>query len=152
MTRLPAIGRVADTEEIDLDPIEVPVIGYTLDKTEVEEVFKFRPVQPAGATINILLATGAGGAIPIAEVMQFLQDCLLAEERERWSDFLNDPGIMIEQSVLGILYRELMEVYANRPLLRWSDSGGGGKPAGQTSPAARVARGSRSKPKASGKP
>lgn len=142
MTKLPAVGRVDNIDDVDLDPIEVPVVGYTIEKEEIEEVFRFRPVQPAGATLDILLYVSVDGSTPVAKVMHFLEECVLAEDRERWRDFLNDPAIMIEQSVLAQLYRALMEVYAARPTMPSSALSGGGKPGGRTSRAASAAKAS----------
>lgn len=145
--KLPVIGRVAVVEDLDLDPIEVPVVAYTIDRKEVEETFRFRPMQPAGATLDILKATGPNGEAPTALVMQFLDECLLEEDRDSWELFLHRPDLMIEQSVLAQIYRGISEVYANRPTPAWSESDGGGSVAGPTSPAAPRAKASRSKPK-----
>lgn len=147
MTKLPAVGRVEDPQELDLDPIEIPVVGYTLRREEAEETFSFRPVQPAGATIDILLSLTESGSVPVPKIMGFLQECLVTSDRDRWNDFLNDPDIMVEQSTLAQLYQALMEVYANRPTLRSSASGGGGRPVKRTSTAARAARASASRRK-----
>lgn len=134
--RLPAIGRVEDVSELNVDPIEVPLVAYTSDREEVEEVFRFRPAQPAGATLDVLMATGADGKLPTQMIFRFLDECLVEEDRVKWRVFLDRPDLIIEQSVLAQVYRGIMEVYAARPTPRWSDSGGGGSPAGPASQAA----------------
>lgn len=145
---LPAIGRVEDPTTLDLDVINVPVVGYTMDREEVEEVFRFRPMQPAGASLDILKATSGDGSVPIAPVMRYLDSCLMEDDLASWHEFLHRPDVMIEQTVLVKIYQAISEVYAARPTPRWSGSGGGGPKTPRTSPGARRSRASTSSVKA----
>src|SRR3954453_14773074 len=124
---LKPIGRVKDIDELILEPIIIPVIGYTMDKEEVEERFVFRPVQPAGAAMDVLRLTLPNGNVPINTVMHYLDSCLLDEEQlQRWNEFLERSDVMIEQNVLVEIYKALTEAYAARPTLQWSGSPTGG--------------------------
>lgn len=149
--KLPAIGRVENVDDLDLDPIEVPVIAYMLNKEEVEQTFRFRPVQPAGAALDILKATGADGGVPVGVVMRFLDECVLAEDREAWELFLHRADLVIDQAILVRIYQAVSEVYSDRPTPRWSDSDGGGSASATTSLAAVPSAASASKKRTSPK-
>lgn len=138
----PVFGRVADIEEYDLEPIRITLIGYRLDKTEVAREFRFRPVQPAGATLDIVKAMDGAGRVPTSLVMEYLDESLLADERVDWDLFLRDPEVMIEQTVLAQLYQHLTEMYTGRPTPPPFVSSGGGSRTGGGSQGARGGRGS----------
>lgn len=140
---LEPIGRIDDVDDLDLDPIVVPIVGYTMDREEVIEKFKFKPMAPAGATLGILRSTQSNGTIPIGPVMLWLDKCLLDEaELERWTEHLNNDQVMIESTVLVDTYRALTEAYTARPTRPPSGSPSGGPRTRRTSPAARRSRAS----------
>ena len=47
---LPIIGQVENPEDLDLDPVVVPLAAYTLDRKEVIERFPFKPTMPAAVS------------------------------------------------------------------------------------------------------
>ena len=134
--RVAAVGRVEHPEDIDLEPIEVPVIGYTVDHEEVEEIFSFRGVQPTGASIEVLRNINDDGNVPVKLILDFVDACLLGSDQEKWKEFVNDPDVYIEQDTLIELYKTIMEVYAARPTMPPSDSRSGRGNSKQTSQAA----------------
>jgi hypothetical protein len=122
---LEAIGRVEHPEELELEPITIPIVGYTREKEEVIQPVNFRPVQPTGAALDVLRMTNVKGDVPVAPVMRFLDECVVEEDRKSWDDFLNDPTVYIEQDTLIQLYRVLTEVYSSRPTAQRSVSHNG---------------------------
>jgi hypothetical protein len=144
--RLDAVGRVTNPDELDFEPIVVPVIAYDEDHNEVEFEVKFRAVQPTGAAMKVMRATDAEGNIPTATALLFLEECVIVSERKAWQEFLDDPGLYIERSTLVQLYERLTEVYAGRPTRRRSASSGGRRASATTSPAAAPSTASTSSP------
>ena len=142
---LEPIGRVEDPESLDLDPIIIPIVGYTIDKEEVIQPIRFRPVQPTGAGLAVLRQTLPNGNVPIAPVMKFLDECILSDDKELWEKFLNDETVFIEQDTLVEVYKAITAVYAARPTMRRSGSVGGRPSSTPTSRAAARSRASTSK-------
>lgn len=81
---LEPIGRVDDPDDLDLEPIIIPIVGYIRlpggGREEVIERIEFRPVQPTGAGLAVLRQTRADGNVPVAPVMKFLDACVLEGE------------------------------------------------------------------------
>ncbi len=142
---LEPIGRVDNLEDFDLDPIVVPIVGYTIDKEEVIQPIRFRPVQPTGAGLAILRQTRPDGNVPIGPVLHFLDECIMFDDRDLWEKFVNDETIFIEQTTLIELYKRLTEVYAARPTTRRSASPGTRPSSTPTSRAVARSRASTSK-------
>lgn len=142
MPTLDPIGRVEHPEELDLDPLVVPIVGYTRDKQEIVEEFRFRSVQPTGAALNILRQSrlDADGDLvtPMPQLMAFLDSCVLPEDRETWQGWLDKTNneIYVEQDTLMAVYRALSEFYSARPTMRRSSSDGGPSSISPTSMAA----------------
>jgi hypothetical protein len=113
--KLAPVGRVEDLDELDLDPLEVDIVGYTADKEEVVQAVRFRPLQPTGAALEVLRMTTPDGNVPIAPVMRFLDACILEEDRDLFREFTERPDVFIHQSALLDLFRSLSEHYGDRP-------------------------------------
>jgi hypothetical protein len=142
--KLDAIGRVDKPEEIDVEPITIPVIGYTRAHKEVCEEFNFRPTRPWGNLFAMFEADDergfAGGTV------RWLHNCLLDDaERERWKTFLLRDDVEIEQATIEGVFSSLSETYSARPILPRSASTGGGAQTKRTSQAASRSRASASK-------
>jgi hypothetical protein len=142
---LEPIGRVENPDDLDFEPIVIPVVGYTRKGKEVLHKAQFRSVAPAGQTVAVLRNMAPSGGVPAAQMMTFLDACVLAEDREAWNAFLDNSEVEIEQSTLVRVYAALMETYAARPTMPPGDSSGTGKTTKQTSRAASRSRASRSR-------
>ncbi len=142
---LDPVGRVENPAELDLEPIVIPVVGYTREGKEVVEKAQFRPVAPAGQTVAVLRVMSPSGGVPVGQMMGFLDACVLEDSRESWKTFLDRPDVEIEQSTLVRVYGALMEAYAARPTMPPASSAGGGERTKQTSQGASRAKASRSK-------
>jgi hypothetical protein len=142
---LDPVGRVENPEELDFEPIVIPVVGYTRDHKEVVEKARFRPLPPAGQTVEVLRSMAPNGGVRASQMMSFLDACVLEDGREAWAAFLDSPDVEIEQATLAGVYSALMEAYAARPTMPPASSAAGGKKTKQTSQAASRAKASRSK-------
>lgn len=138
-------GRVENPEELDLEPIEIEITGYTLDREPVSQIVRFRPAMPVGSTIDIIRYTDAKGNVPQAKVIDFLDACPIDEDKELWKDFLDRTDVMIEFQTLLDVYMAVVEVYSARPFTLRSGSSGGTSSTKPTSKAAADYRASRSK-------
>lgn len=126
-------GRVDDVDELDLDPVELTLVGYNLDREEVTHTFRVRPLIPAGAQLEIVRHTLPNGNVPLAQVVDFLDECVLAEDLDAYKAFLHRPDVMVEQDALIQMYQWLGSYYAARPTRRRPDSASGGSATRRTS-------------------
>ncbi len=134
--KLDPIGRVEKPDEMDLDPIVIPVVGYTLDREEVVEEIRFRPMQPAGAAFDLLANANADGEVPIRAIMRFLEKCVMPDDAQKFRDHLDRDDLVFDHGVMMQIHVALNEVYAARPTTLRSASSGGGQPTKRTSRAA----------------
>ena len=114
---LSAVGRVNNVDELDFEPITVPVIGYTKDKKEVEFKVRFRKEPPIGYSMEAMLSTHIDPktkkpTIDIQLAMRYLDACVEEDCRDEWMEFLKRPDVTVRQETLADLYSSLMEVYS----------------------------------------
>lgn len=145
--RLAPIGQVKDGEQLDIEPITIPVCGVDREKGEtVCEEFAFRSTLPWGNTFALIEAVEQNANTMAGNTIKWLRNCLISDkERERFQTFLISPTIEVEQSTIEGLYEALAEVYASRPTLPRTTSTGTG---GQTEP---TSKGSSAKPASTSK-
>jgi hypothetical protein len=136
---LQVVGRVPNPEQIETDPIILPVCAYTIDREEVIERFPFRPMLPLG--VAALLERLGGSEVAVNTVIVLLHDCLMADAVERWERFLDRDDLLIDAATLAEGWKALLECYAARPTLLPSGSSRTGKRSGRTSKVAAVSRG-----------
>lgn len=150
---LPVIGRVENPDELDLDPIVVPIVGYAMkDRKEVLTKIKFRPVLPLGSALDVIRQTQTNGNVPGPAIMEYLDSCITDEDTEKWRELLGRRDIAIQMSTLIDVYRQLTEFYSGaRPTQASSGSAGGRSQTGTTSKGGAGGKASKSKRKASAK-
>lgn len=150
---LPVVGRVENPDDLDLDPIVVPIAGYTIkDKKEVVTKIKFRPVLPLSSALDVIRQTQSNGNVPGPAIMEYLDSCITDEDAEKWAELLARRDLAIQMDTLIEVYRQLTEFYSGeRPTPASSDSPGGRSQTGTTSKAGAAAKASKSKRKASAK-
>ena len=144
---LEPVGRVDDPETLDLEPIVIPIVGYTTARKEVIEPFRFRPVIPWEQSLDVFDAQQDDGRIKSATVRKFLHSCLIAEDREKWEEFTLREDVYVGPETWVAAFTALFEVYNARPTMPRSASTAGGGQTKQTSPAASRAKASASKKK-----
>jgi hypothetical protein len=144
--RLDAIGRVENPQDVDLDPITIPVCGLDMQRENVCEEFNFRPTLPWGNTFALIESIEGGERNLAGNTVKWLRNCLVDdEERQRWQGFLERDDVMIEQATIESVYEALAETYAARPTLPPSGSTGTGGSTKRTSQAASRSQASKSK-------
>lgn len=150
MPDLEPVGRVENPDELDLEPVRVPLVGYTLEGKEVSETFQFRPQVATGASLDVIRQTDAQGNTQLDAIFKYLDRSLLDDsERDAYNTFLNRDDVMIKAGALLDLYRALSSYYAARPTKLSSGSASTGSAAKRTSRAAARSRASTSRAKRS---
>lgn len=141
---MPELGLVGQIDNPDVEPVTVPIAAYMI-KTgkEVIERFSFKPTIPPGVLALIerlggrLSLDGNGGAEGVMNpALVALQDCLMADSRERWHEWIGRDDLVIEADTVANVLKALMEYYAERPTRSRSASSGTGPRAKRTSKAA----------------
>ena len=152
MPRLTPVGRAPDIASEDLDPVEMPIIGYDIQtKEEVEFLAVFPPTQPSQASIHLFEQMTPDGGLASPAIIAFLREALIDEEMQSaWDDFLARKDIAILRGTLIAAYESLTSYYAGRPTVQRSDSSTGGSTTASRSRAAANSKASnRSKAEAS---
>lgn len=131
-----SFGRAPAPQDLNLDPIEVELVGYDVDRNEVSRTFRFRPMRPLWRSLEIARVTSVDGEVPTSEAIKFLDACVLGDDQESWREFLDDPDVFIDHEAIVDLMKGIVEVYNNRPTERPSGSSGGPTDTGATMPPA----------------
>jgi hypothetical protein len=141
--KLEPIGRVENPEDLDVEPIVIPVVAYTTERKEIVEEIASRPYLPTGAAFAMLRTTD--GTSDPTLVMKYLDKCVLPTSTAQWRAFLDRDDIFIEMSTLTDVYKALIEVYGARPTMRRASSTTGRTSTKRTSQGASRAKASASK-------
>ena len=144
---LDPVGRVEDVDQLDLEPVTIPIVGYErgTPPNEVIERIRFRAVMPAGATFDVMRDMSASGGIAPREVLRYLDATVLPDDAEKLEAFLHSPTIEVRLRTMMEVHEQLMEFYSARPTMPRSASSGGGSGTKRTSQAASRKRASASK-------
>jgi hypothetical protein len=143
--RLHPVGRVSDPTVLDVEPIEVPIVGYDKNKNEVETLISFVGDQPAGAALDIVRAVDEDGNINGRACLMFVDNCVHPDSRIAWEDLMHRPDIKVANQTIVDLYVALAEAYANRPTSPRSGSRAGRGSTKKTSQAGASGRASGAK-------
>jgi hypothetical protein len=145
--KLDPVGFVEHPEDIDLEPITLPICGLHAETREnVCEEFDFRPVTSWGNTLAMIEAVESGADNLAYNFVKLLRNALVSDgEYERFKAFLSRSDVLIEGSTLGAAFSALREAWGARPTTRPSSSDGTGGSTKRTSQAASRARASKSK-------
>lgn len=147
MTKLDVVGRIDNIASLDMEPVILPMIGYTLDdQSEVIEEFKFRAWVPTAAEFAVVAAMGARGAVPFQLIKDWLVAAVMPDELERWEAFINRSDLIIKKDAIIDAWRALDAYYTARPTVPSSGSSAGQSPVSKTSRGAARVRASRSGP------
>lgn len=147
-------GEVEHPEELEVEKVpEIPftLVGYKVEEDpegnvhageRVEFEFKARGTSPQGSTMRLLANADAQGNADARSLAKWIHQCLVADDRDRWWDTLDDDSVHFESDGLAALSRKLMEHYGERPTRSRSERRAGARRAGQTSRAGRAAKAS----------
>ena len=78
----------------------------------------------------------SSGNIPLGLVFDYLDACVVEEQRDEWSAWLHSPDVFIERDTLIEVYRSIVSYYSARPTKQRSVSHNGRVTSGPTSRAA----------------
>lgn len=135
MARLEPVGRVSDLAKLDLEPIIVPVVGYTEDKEEVITDIAFRPRAPLGRDLEMAMLLNGTDEVTARQAIGYLEECMTDEGREAWENLKESKTVFVERAAMGEVFRAVVAVYAKRPTTKRPGSRRTGQPS-QTSQAA----------------
>lgn len=133
MPELAAIGRF---EDVETEPVTIPIVGYLEDKTEVVTKIRFRASAPIGYALEMIKATGPTGKISNAAAIEYIDRCVYPDDRDEWDSLLKSDSIYLDQRTIAQVYEALGEFYTNRPTPQRSASPRGQSDSEQTSRAA----------------
>jgi hypothetical protein len=137
-------GRVDNPDDLDLAPIVVKIVGYTMGHEEVTETVRFRPMAPTWLSMDLARKHSATGQVNEADAGEFLDHCMLEEDRPKWVAFLSRDDLMIEMTTVLKVYNAISEVYVARPTTAPPVSSGGRAKTTRTSRAGARSRASTS--------
>lgn len=107
------------SKRTDLPPLEFEITFDRLndDGEWVEETEKFtaRPMIPSGVMLDIASAMEKSVGIQTAEVIKMMNTAIIAEDKNRFTELINDPDVAITIETLGEILEWLAEEYAGRP-------------------------------------
>lgn len=148
---LEPVGRKADIDTLDFEPITIPVVGYTLtDKAEVIEQFDFRPVINFGALAEVMRKMTGAPRGPLGELivrsqacLEFVAGCLMEGHAEPFMTYIARSDLAIDAETIGAVFTALAEAYAARPTTPSGSSANGRTSARRTSGGASGAKGAK---------
>ena len=128
---------------IEVEPIIVPIVGYDLKRKEVITDIRFVGTVPAGAVLDMLRATNANGDVDYTAALDYLDNCVYPDDREKWHELLHGTKITVSMATLLLVYTAIGEQYTKRPTKQRSGSRGGRSSTKPTTRAAASSRASR---------
>jgi hypothetical protein len=142
---LEPIGRIENLEDENFEPIVMPIVGYDEDGDEVVVKIRFRPWVPTKKSLDMRGAT-IKGVTPTNIVLDYLEKCVLKEDRQAWNDLLDSDDVFIKIETFGEIARTLGSIYDGKhPTKQRSDLPGGGQATEPTTRAAATSKDSTSK-------
>jgi hypothetical protein len=142
---LEPVGRIENLEEENFEPIVMPIVGYDTDGDEVITRIRFRPWIPTKKSFDMAAVT-VKGITPTSTVMEYLEKCVLKEDRGAWNELLDSDDVFIKIETFGEIAQALGSIYnGERPTKQRSDLSGGGQATKPTTRAAATAKVSTSK-------
>ena len=135
--RLDPVGEVKNLNELDVEPVTIPIVSYDEDKNKVVTEIRFMRHVPLGFGIDMIKATKADGTIDPKYMVDFVLDCVVDEDQESFDDLIRRKDIFTEISTLRKVYDSLGEIYKgdNHPLEKPSSSSAGKPRTARTSKA-----------------
>ena len=130
---MPTFGELPEDERPDLTPIPFQIVGYDAEGEGETFTFHARAAVPMGSLMKMLRGVDDNGDMDTAAIMQFLNEVLTAEDRDRWTTTLDRDDLAFSATMLGELGEWLGEYYMQRPLRPRSARRAGSRRTGTTS-------------------
>ena len=138
--KIEPIGKVANLDELDFEPLTVPVVGYTDNLKEVITDIRFRAVVPPGFGLDMISDVDKNGNVQVAAALRFIQACLLPDDREKWNELIRSDTVNVTSETVSAVYHAIGEFYAKRPFTKQPGSRNGRGSTDTTSPGAASSR------------
>ena len=132
-TTMPTFGELPEDERPDLTPIPFQIVGYDAEGEPSSFTFHARASVPMGSMMKMIRGVDAKGDMDTAAIMQFLNEVLIADDRDRWTTTLDRDDLAFSATMLGDLGEWLGEHYMNRPTPPRSARRRGSRPTRTTS-------------------
>lgn len=112
---LDPIGAVDRPQDLDLDPVTIPIVGYKVHNGKnvpVTTKIRFKSRPPLGY-IRRKLKEGADlSRMNGNAVVEYLEVVAIEEDKEKWSDLIFSDDIFLDHSTLRQVFEKLQEVYS----------------------------------------
>ncbi len=128
MPRLEPVGRVTDPTALNLEPVVVPVVGYTADRQEVVTEIEFRPMATLGSDLEMAMLLTGTDELTAKAAIEYLESCMTDRGREQWEAIKRSETVFVERETMGEVFRAIVQVYAARPTVKRSGSPRTGQP------------------------
>jgi hypothetical protein len=132
---MPTLKPVEIKNQDDSEPVTIPFVAVKGEE-KVTTAIRFAGRLPAGVALDMIKVTNAAGQVDFNAAVEYVDGCVLEEDRELWDELIHSTEIIVEQSHLLAAYAQLGEYYTNRPTKRRSVSRTG---AASTKPTSRSA-------------
>lgn len=117
--KLQPVGRiVANPDDLDLGPIEVPIIGYkktSKGNVEVETVIKFKRKVPYGFFKDAVENNVDLSALTPTDQLQYLTISVEDEDKEKFMELIFGDELYVERATIREVFRVVDEARAARP-------------------------------------
>jgi hypothetical protein len=133
---LEPIGRVDNPDDIDLNSITVPIVGYKKGpKGNVEVITKirFKRFIPYGFYKEIVERGGDLGALTGQEQLDYLLSTVEDDDKDKFTEIVFGNSLYIERSTVREVFKRVDEARAGRPTKPSTGSSPSGRPTKVTS-------------------
>lgn len=135
---------IGPTENIEVEPVTVPILGYTIKGKPVTTRIQFIGAQPAGAAMGLIRAQDERGNINHVVAMKYVDKCVHPDDREKFDELIDGKDVFVSTDTIVEVYVKLSTWYVDHPMTQRSGSRGG---RGATKPTTRAAASSRASTK-----
>lgn len=127
--------------EAPTEPVEIEIGGTDTSGNPVSREFRCIGHMPDILFMDVMgrleraRQTMSGMFVATADAIDFVETCIVDEQRPAFHDFVRDPAVRVSSELVQRIFNDLVEVYADRPTDRSSGSGNGQSPTPVTSTA-----------------
>ena len=101
-------------------------VTFDIESEDRKETFTAVPAIPGARLLDFIAdADSNDGGKAAAAIIDFLVDCVVEDDKERFKSALHDPDFSIDVEVLGSITEFLVGEYTQRPTTAPASSAGG---------------------------
>lgn len=110
---MPELDPVGDAEPSE--PVTIPIIGHDAKGDTVTTKIRFWGEPPIGSHQDMIRAIRPDGQILSTPARDYVEQCVLPVDREKWDELIHGTKVLVEQATLLGLYSSLVTYYTERP-------------------------------------